>query len=111
VPVRCPECPLPGIVTSVVPSMSIPARTRESLSMAAMALAPPTEWPAIAMRDGSISQAPFHAGRDPVSWSSTKETSAARPFTSFSHHAGVLSISQVTHVVTRPSGNVVATFS
>ena len=35
--------------------MSMPARMRESASMAAMAAAPPREWPAIAIRDGSIS--------------------------------------------------------
>ena len=35
--------------------MSMPARMRGSASIAAMAAAPPAEWPAIAMRDGSIS--------------------------------------------------------
>ena len=54
--------------------------------MAAMAAAPPTEWPAIAMRDGSISPAPGQAGCAPVSSPSTKETSAARPVTTFSQN-------------------------
>src|SRR5258708_10069096 len=64
--------------------MSMPARMRESASMAGMAAAPPAEWPAIAIRDGSISAAPGHAGCAPVSSPSTKETSAARPATTFS---------------------------
>ena len=52
--------------------------------MAAMAAAPPAEWPAIAIRDGSISPAPGHARCVPVSSPSTKETSAARPAATFS---------------------------
>ena len=59
--------------------MSMPARIRESASMAAIAAAPPAEWPAIAVRDGSISPAPGQAGCAPVSSPSTKDTSAARP--------------------------------
>ena len=54
--------------------------------MAAMAAAPPMEWPAIAIRDGSISPAPGQAGCAPVSSLSTKETSAARPATTFSQN-------------------------
>src|SRR5438132_798509 len=56
--------------------MSMPARMRESASMAEMAAAPPAEWPAIATRDGSISAAPGQAGGTAavmlllVSWSS-----------------------------------------
>ena len=46
-----------GITAWVAPSMSMPARMRESASIAAMAAAPPMEWPAIAIRDGSISVA------------------------------------------------------
>lgn len=79
--------------------------------MAAVVPAPPTEWPAIAIRCGSINRAPSHFGRGPVGWSSTKETSAARPFTSFSQNAWSWSASQAAQVATRPSGKVVATFS
>lgn len=45
--------PSSGTGAHVVPSMSMPARMRESASMAAMTAAPPMEWPAIAIRDGS----------------------------------------------------------
>jgi hypothetical protein len=77
------ESPGLGIGTWVLPSMSIPARIRESASMAWMVLAPPAEWPPMAMRDGSISLAPRHLpirhlGWRPVSSSNTNETSAAR---------------------------------
>src|SRR5437868_2803183 len=57
--------------------MSMLARMRESASMAEMAAAPPTEWPAIAIRDGSISAAPGQAGCAPVSSPSTQPTSTA----------------------------------
>ncbi len=90
--------------------MSMPARMRESASMAAMAAAPPAEWPAIAIRDGSISAAPGQAGCAPVSSPSTKETSAARPATTFSPlpERGAWRARQV---VTRPSGKAVASLS
>jgi hypothetical protein len=58
--------------------------------MASMLLAPPTEWPAIAMRDRSISGLPFHMGCGPVSASSTKAMSAARPRPSFAQNGSSL---------------------
>ena len=77
-----------------------------------MAAAPPAEWPAIAMRDGSISAAPGQAGCAPVSSLSTKETSAARPATSFSQNPSPLRrVSRARQVVTRPSGKAVAKLS
>ena len=80
--------------------------------MAAMAAAPPTEWPAIAIRDGSISPAPGHAGCAPVSSLSTKPTSAARPADTFSQNSLPLrGVSRARQVATRPSGKVVAKFS
>lgn len=101
-----------GTDSLVRPSMSIPARSRVSVTMAGSVLAPPAEWPAIATRDGSISEAPFHCGRDLVSSSTTNDTSAARPRPSFSQNASVRSgRSQAAQVVTRPSGKVVATLS
>ena len=83
--------------------MSMPARMRGSASMAA----PPAEWPAIAIRDGSISPAPGQAGSAPVSSSSTKQTSAARPAATacFLSRRGAARARQV---VTRPSGKAVA---
>ena len=88
--------------------MSTPARIRESASMAAMVAAPPSEWPAIAIRDGSISAVPGHAGSAPVSSSSTKETSAARPATTFSWNPlSRWRASRARPVATRPSGNAV----
>lgn len=76
--------------------------------MAAMVAAPPTEWPAIAIRDGSISAVPGLVGCAPVSSLSTKETSAARPPTSFSLNSLSRSRSwRARQVVTRPSGNAV----
>jgi len=71
--------PWSGIGATVEPSMSMPARMRGSASMAARAAAPPAEWPAIAIRDGSISPAPGQAGCAPVSSLRTRDTSAARP--------------------------------
>ena len=97
-----------GIGAAVEPSMSMPARMRESASMAAMAAAPPTEWPAIAIRDGSISPAPGQAGCAPVSSPSTKETSAARPAATFSWTRARRGASRARQVVTRPSGKAVA---
>jgi hypothetical protein len=92
--------------------MSMPARMRESASMAAMAAAPPTEWPAIAIRDGSISPAPSHAGCAPVSAPSTKETSAARPAATFSQKPGPRPRTcRARQVVIRPSGKAVAKLS
>jgi hypothetical protein len=87
--------------------MSMPARMRESASIAAMAAAPPAEWPAIAIRDGSISPAPGQAGCALVSSSSTNETSAARvaATSSFLSRRGA---SRARQVVTRPSGKAVA---
>ena len=80
--------------------------------MAAMAAAPPAEWPAIAIRDGSISAAPGQAGCAPVSSSSTKETSAARPATTFSQNpVPRRRASRARQVVTRPSGKAVAKLS
>ena len=88
--------------------MSTPARMRESASMAAMVAAPPTEWPAIAIRDGSISAVPGQAGCAPVRSLSTKETSAARPPTTFSlNPLSRWRAWRARHVVTRPSGNAV----
>jgi hypothetical protein len=55
--------------------MSIPALIRGSATMASIALAPPTECPAMPIRSGSISD----AHRECVSEPSTNETSAARP--------------------------------
>ncbi len=40
--------------------MSIPARTRESFTMAAKALAPPSDWPTMAILDRSIREEPSH---------------------------------------------------
>ena len=65
----------------------------------------------MAIFDVSIRPAPFHFGCAPVSWSSTKDTSAVRLLSSFAHQPFPLVISHVTQVVTRPSGKVVATFS
>jgi hypothetical protein len=80
--------------------------------MAAMAAAPPMEWPAIAIRDGSISPAPGHAGCAPVSSLSTEEASAARPVTTFSQNPGPRrGASRARQVVTRPSGKAVAKLS
>jgi hypothetical protein len=90
-------------------SMSRPARMRESASMAGMAAAPPMEWPAIAIRDGSISPAPGHGGCAPVSSPSTNETSAARPATNFSPNpVSLRRVSRARQVATRPSGKAVA---
>ncbi len=81
--------------------------------MAAMAAAPPMEWPAIPIRDGSISPAPGHAGRAPVSSLSTKQTSAARPvITFFSQEPSPRRrAARARQVVTRPSGKAVAKLS
>ncbi len=62
-----------------MPSMSIPASTRESASIVEAAALPPMECPAAATLCGSIMREFFQAGRGPVSRSSTKERSAARP--------------------------------
>ena len=98
-----------GIGAAVEPSMSMPARMRGSASMAAMAAAPPAEWPAIAIRDGSISPAPGQAGCAPVSSPSTKDTSAALPAATFSWDPlPRRRASRARHVVTRPSGKAVA---
>ena len=92
--------------------MSMPARMRESASRAAMAAAPPMEWPAIAIRDRSISAAPGQAGCAPVSSLSTKETSAARPATSFSQNpVPGRRLSRARQVVIRPSGKAVPKLS
>ena len=96
----------------VAPSMSTPARIRESASMAAMAAAPPAEWPAIAIRDGSISPASGQAGCAPVRSLSRKETSAARPATTFSQNPlPRRGVSRARQVATRPSGKAVAKLS
>ncbi len=80
--------------------------------MAAIAAAPPMEWPAIAIRDGSISPAPGQAGSAAVSSSSTKETSAARPACTFSQNpVPRRRVSRARAVVTRPSGKLVAKLS
>ena len=99
----------PGSGRTVAPSMSMPARMRGSASMAAMAAAPPAEWPAIAIRDGSISPAAGHAGCAPVSSPSTKDTSAALPAATFSWNPlPRRRASRARQVVTRPSGKAVA---
>ena len=82
--------------------------------MAAMVAAPPVEWPAIAIRAGSISPAPGHAGCVPVSSLSTKQTSAARPAITFSENPLSLrldSFLRARQVVTRPSGKAVPKLS
>ena len=84
----------------------------ESASMAAMVAAPPAEWPAIAMRDGSISPAPGQARCVPVSSPRTKETSAARPAATFSPNPVLRCRAwRARQVVTRPSGKAVAKLS
>ena len=79
--------------------------------MAEMAAAPPAEWPAIAIRDGSISAAPGQDGCAPVSSPSTKPTSAARPAVTFSQNPLPRGASRARPVVTRPSGKAVAKLS
>ncbi|GAB3815158.1 hypothetical protein [Micromonospora zhanjiangensis] len=76
-----------------------------------MELAPPSDWPAIAIRDRSINADPVHAGRGPVNSSRTNETSAARPSVIARQPSGPRSTSQARQPVTRPSGKVVATLS
>ena len=80
--------------------------------MLVIAAAPPAEWPAIAMRDGSISPAPGHARCVPVSSPSTKETSAARPAATCSRDpVPRWRAWRARQVVTRPSGKAVAKLS
>jgi hypothetical protein len=80
--------------------------------MAEMAAAPPMEWPAIPIRDGSISPAPGHAGCAPVSSSSTKQASAALPATTFSQKPVPLwRPCRARLMVTCPSGKAVAKLS
>jgi hypothetical protein len=88
--------------------MFTPARTRESFSIAAIAEAPPIEWPAIATRDRSIRPPPSHAEG---SRSSTKETSAARPSATTAPKPGSDSLSQARHSAIRPSARGVAWLS
>jgi len=90
--------------------MSMPARMRESVSMAEIADAPPMEWPAIAILDGSISPAPGQAECAPRSSPSTKETSVARPATTLSH-LSCRGAALARQVATRPSGKAVPVLS
>ena len=77
-----------------------------------MADAPPMEWPAIAIRDGSISPAPGQSGCVPVSAPRTNETSAPRPAATFSQNPlPGRRASRARQVVTRPSGKAVPKLS
>ena len=95
--------PSSGIGAAVAPSMSMPARMRGSASMAAMAAAPPAEWPAIAIRDGSISSPPGHAGCAPVSWPRTKPTSSGRPITQWATNATLTDVATTRPVASSAS--------
>ncbi len=82
--------------------MLTPARTRASLAMAEIALAPPMEWPAMPMRFLSIRR-PYRA----ISWSTTKDTSFPRPVLTRRRSASVWALSHATQVNIRPAGNIV----
>ncbi|MEU5919172.1 hypothetical protein [Streptomyces sp. NPDC047141] len=96
----------------MLPSTLLPARMRSSEIIAAIVAAPPTEWPAMPIRSGASASAPSHGGLLPKSWSSTKETSRARPvFTVRQNSASRTNPWPSAKAATRPSGKVVAAVS